>query len=54
MPDSLEYHEVACALVVNAAGAWSRKLAEIAEVETSSSKTKKIFKLPVEPKKRYG
>ncbi|XP_059576051.1 FAD-dependent oxidoreductase domain-containing protein 1 isoform X2 [Alligator mississippiensis] len=53
MPDSLEYHEVACALVVNAAGAWSRKLAEIAEVETSSSKTKKIFKLPVEPKKRY-
>ncbi|XP_019364543.1 PREDICTED: FAD-dependent oxidoreductase domain-containing protein 1 isoform X1 [Gavialis gangeticus] len=53
MPDSLEYCQVACAVVVNAAGAWSRKLTEIAEAETSVSKIKQIFKLPVEPKKRY-
>lgn len=47
MPNSLEYQPVQCALVVNAAGALSGKLA--AMVSTGPQEVP----LPVEPRKRY-
>ncbi|CAM5121034.1 unnamed protein product [Natator depressus] len=53
MPNSLEYQPVECSLVVNAAGPWSRKLAEMAGVGIGPPDTQEGIKLPVEPKKRY-
>uniref|UniRef100_A0A8C0H8J8 FAD-dependent oxidoreductase domain-containing protein 1 n=1 Tax=Chelonoidis abingdonii TaxID=106734 RepID=A0A8C0H8J8_CHEAB len=53
MPNSLEYQPVECSLVVNAAGPWSRKLAEMAGVGIGPPDTQEGIKLPVEPRKRY-
>lgn len=52
MPDSLEYSTIQCAVVVNAAGAWSAKVAEMAGIGTGPPDTMSGVKLPVEPKKR--
>nr|XP_006111305.1 FAD-dependent oxidoreductase domain-containing protein 1 isoform X1 [Pelodiscus sinensis]XP_006111306.1 FAD-dependent oxidoreductase domain-containing protein 1 isoform X1 [Pelodiscus sinensis]XP_025039655.1 FAD-dependent oxidoreductase domain-containing protein 1 isoform X1 [Pelodiscus sinensis] len=53
MPNSLENQPVECSLVVNAAGCWSGKLAEMAGVGIGSPNTQDEIKLPVEPRKRY-
>ncbi|XP_039352109.1 FAD-dependent oxidoreductase domain-containing protein 1 isoform X1 [Mauremys reevesii] len=53
MPNSLEYQPVECALVVNAAGPWSQKLAEMASVGIGPPDTQEGIELPVEPRKRY-
>ncbi|XP_054854000.1 FAD-dependent oxidoreductase domain-containing protein 1 [Eublepharis macularius] len=53
MPDSTEYSSVKCSIVVNAAGAWSGRVAELAGVGTGSPQSLAGVKLPVEPKKRY-
>ncbi|XP_054902481.1 FAD-dependent oxidoreductase domain-containing protein 1 [Poeciliopsis prolifica] len=50
MPNSLEYQPVDCGVVVNAAGAFSRKLAEMVGVGIGSLAG---FSVPVEPRKRY-
>ncbi|XP_059207343.1 FAD-dependent oxidoreductase domain-containing protein 1 [Centropristis striata] len=48
MPNSLEYQPVECGIVVNAAGAFSAKLAEMLGVGPKAG-----FPVPVEPRKRY-
>uniref|UniRef100_A0A4W3GWU1 FAD-dependent oxidoreductase domain-containing protein 1 n=1 Tax=Callorhinchus milii TaxID=7868 RepID=A0A4W3GWU1_CALMI len=53
MPDSLEYQPVECSLVVNAAGAWSAKVAEMIGIGSGPEGTLAGTKLPVEPRKRY-
>lgn len=50
MPNSLEYQLVECPIVVNAAGAFSAKLAEMLGVGGGSKDT---FAVPVEPRKRF-
>ncbi|XP_070773316.1 FAD-dependent oxidoreductase domain-containing protein 1 [Enoplosus armatus] len=50
MPNSLEYQPVECAIVVNAAGAFSGKLTEMLGVGKDTSAG---IPLPVEPRKRY-
>ncbi|XP_076607048.1 FAD-dependent oxidoreductase domain-containing protein 1 [Chaetodon auriga] len=52
MPKSLEYQPVECAIVVNAAGAFSRKLAEMVGIGLSPRDAGEV-PLPVEPRKRY-
>ncbi|OCT70511.1 hypothetical protein XELAEV_18037432mg [Xenopus laevis] len=52
MPNSLESQSVECSLVINAAGAWSSKVAELAGIGTGPSHSLEGIKLPVEPKKR--
>ncbi|XP_029429080.1 FAD-dependent oxidoreductase domain-containing protein 1 isoform X2 [Rhinatrema bivittatum] len=52
-PNSLEYQPVECSLVVNAAGAWSGKVAEMATIGNGPPDTLAGIKVPVEPKKRY-
>lgn len=47
MPNSLEYQPVECAVVVNAAGAFSGKLAEMVNTDSAA------ITVPVEPRKRY-
>ncbi|XP_032937771.1 FAD-dependent oxidoreductase domain-containing protein 1 [Catharus ustulatus] len=49
MPDSLEYQPVACAIVVNAAGAWAGKLLEAEGLPKGLCKPS----LPIQPRKRY-
>ncbi|XP_054251554.1 FAD-dependent oxidoreductase domain-containing protein 1 [Indicator indicator] len=49
MQDSLEYQPVACAIVVNAAGAWAGKLLEEAGVPEGLLQPP----LPIQPRKRY-
>ncbi|XP_062450504.1 FAD-dependent oxidoreductase domain-containing protein 1 isoform X2 [Rhea pennata] len=49
MPDSREYQPVACALVVNAAGAWAGHLADLAVPPGAEPPPR----LPVEPRKRF-
>ncbi|CAN9501046.1 unnamed protein product [Ophioblennius macclurei] len=49
MPNSLEYQPVECTLVVNAAGAFSAKLAEMLGVGSGMEGVP----LPVEPRKRF-
>ncbi|NXQ45687.1 FXRD1 protein, partial [Catharus fuscescens] len=49
MPDSLEYQPVACAIVVNAAGAWAGKLLEAEGLPRGLCKPS----LPIQPRKRY-
>lgn len=52
MDKSLEYQPVECAAVVNAAGAWSGKIAELAGIGKGLPGTLQGTKLPVEPRKR--
>ncbi|NXO21143.1 FXRD1 protein, partial [Cisticola juncidis] len=49
MPDSLEYQPVACAIVVNAAGAWAGKLLEAEGLPRGLCRPP----LPIQPRKRY-
>ncbi|NXH87104.1 FXRD1 protein, partial [Edolisoma coerulescens] len=49
MPDSLEYQPVACAIVVNAAGAWAGKLLEADGLPRGLCRPP----LPIQPRKRY-
>ncbi|CAK6964546.1 FAD-dependent oxidoreductase domain-containing protein 1 isoform X2 [Scomber scombrus] len=53
MPNSLEYQPVECAIVVNAAGAHSGKLAEMLGMGFGAKDTFAGVPLPVEPRKRY-
>ncbi|XP_004408845.1 PREDICTED: FAD-dependent oxidoreductase domain-containing protein 1 [Odobenus rosmarus divergens] len=53
MDRSLEYQPVECALVINAAGAWSGQIAELAGVGKGPPGTLQGTKLPVELRKRY-
>ncbi|XP_063121491.1 FAD-dependent oxidoreductase domain-containing protein 1 isoform X5 [Rattus norvegicus] len=53
MDKSLEYQPVECAVVVNAAGAWSGQIAELAGIGKGLPGTLQGTKLPVEPRKRY-
>ncbi|XP_078282695.1 FAD-dependent oxidoreductase domain-containing protein 1 isoform X2 [Rhinoraja longicauda] len=53
MPNSAEYQPVKCALLVNAAGAWSSKVAEMIGIGDGPEGTLEGTKLPVEPRKRY-
>ncbi|XP_070621230.1 FAD-dependent oxidoreductase domain-containing protein 1 [Erythrolamprus reginae] len=53
LPESFERARVDCCLVVNAAGAWSGRVAEMAGIGAPSKSILAGIKLPVEPKKRY-
>ncbi|XP_068772831.1 FAD-dependent oxidoreductase domain-containing protein 1 isoform X2 [Struthio camelus] len=53
MPGSREYQPVSCAIVINAAGAWSGKLADIASAGTGPPGSEQHVPLPVEPRKRF-
>lgn len=53
MDHSLEYQPVECAIVINAAGAWSGQIAELAGIGKGPPGTLEGTKLPVEPRKRY-
>ncbi|XP_060036139.1 FAD-dependent oxidoreductase domain-containing protein 1 [Erinaceus europaeus] len=53
MNQSLEYQPVECAVVINAAGAWSGQVAALAGIGQGPPGTLKGTKLPVEPRKRY-
>lgn len=53
MDHSLEYQPVECAIVINAAGAWSGQIAELAGIGKGPPGTLRGTKLPVEPRKRY-
>ncbi|NXI44425.1 FXRD1 protein, partial [Galbula dea] len=48
-PDSLDYQPVACAIVINTAGAWAGKLLEVAGVPRELQQPP----LPIQPRKRY-
>ncbi|XP_044137728.1 FAD-dependent oxidoreductase domain-containing protein 1 [Bufo gargarizans] len=51
--NSLENQPVDCMAVVNAAGAWSSKVAEMVGIGCGDPGTYEDIKLPVEPRKRY-
>lgn len=53
MDHSMEYQPVECAIVINAAGAWSGRVAELAGIGKGPPGTLQGTKLPVEPRKRY-
>lgn len=53
MPNSLEYQPVECAIVVNAAGAFSAKLAEMLGIGSGPKHSIAEIPLPVEPRKRF-
>lgn len=53
MPHSREYQPVECAVVVNAAGAFSAKLAEMVGIGQGPENSLLGVPLPVEPRKRY-
>ncbi|XP_047463336.1 FAD-dependent oxidoreductase domain-containing protein 1 [Mugil cephalus] len=53
MPNSLEYQPVECAVVVNAAGAFSGKLTEMLGIGSGPKDSIAGVPLPVEPRKRY-
>ncbi|XP_077360213.1 FAD-dependent oxidoreductase domain-containing protein 1 isoform X2 [Festucalex cinctus] len=53
MPNSLEFQPVDCAIVVNAAGAFSAKLAHMLGVGLGPKDTMAAIPLPVEPRKRF-
>ncbi|KPP69833.1 FAD-dependent oxidoreductase domain-containing protein 1-like [Scleropages formosus] len=53
MPNSLEYQPVECAIVVNAAGAHSGKVADLAGIGSGPKDTLAAVPVPVEPRKRY-
>jgi FAD-dependent oxidoreductase domain-containing protein 1 len=52
MNHSLEYQPVECAIVINAGGAWSGQIAELAGIGKGPPGTLEGTKLPVEPRKR--
>lgn len=52
MPNSLEYQPVECAIVVNAAGAFSGKLAEMVGIGLGPKDSLAGIPVPVEPRKR--
>lgn len=52
MPNSLEYQPVECAIVVNAAGAFSGNLARMLGVGLGPRDSVAGIPLPVEPRKR--
>lgn len=54
MPRSLEYQPVECAIVVNAAGAFSGKVAEMLGIGFGPKDTIAGIPVPVEPRKRWG
>ncbi|XP_075046556.1 FAD-dependent oxidoreductase domain-containing protein 1-like isoform X8 [Mixophyes fleayi] len=51
--NSLESQTVECMAVINAAGAWSSKVAELAGIGVGSPGSIEEVKLPIEPRKRY-
>lgn len=51
--NSLENQPVECMAVVNAAGAWSSKVAEMVGIGCGTPGSYEEIKLPVEPRKRY-
>ena len=53
MPNSLEYQPVECAIVVNAAGAYSGRVAEMIGIGAGAKDTWAGIHLPVEPRKRW-
>ncbi|RVE64187.1 hypothetical protein OJAV_G00143630 [Oryzias javanicus] len=53
MPNSLQYEPVDCAIVVNAAGAFSGKLAEMLGIGLGPKDSFSGIAVPVEPRKRY-
>uniref|UniRef100_A0A8C5WKN0 FAD-dependent oxidoreductase domain-containing protein 1 n=1 Tax=Leptobrachium leishanense TaxID=445787 RepID=A0A8C5WKN0_9ANUR len=53
VPSSPETHSVECALVINTAGAWSGRVAEMANIGTGDPGSLEGTKLPIEPRKRY-
>uniref|UniRef100_A0A3Q2R417 FAD-dependent oxidoreductase domain-containing protein 1 n=1 Tax=Fundulus heteroclitus TaxID=8078 RepID=A0A3Q2R417_FUNHE len=53
MPNSMEYQPVECAIVVNAAGAYSGKLAEMLGIGRGPQDSIYGLPVPVEPRKRY-
>lgn len=53
MPNSLEYQPVECAVVVNAAGANSGKIAEMLGIGLGPKKSVSSIPIPVEPRKRF-
>uniref|UniRef100_A0A3B4WV82 FAD-dependent oxidoreductase domain-containing protein 1 n=1 Tax=Seriola lalandi dorsalis TaxID=1841481 RepID=A0A3B4WV82_SERLL len=53
MPHSLEYQPMECAIVVNAAGAFSGKVAEMLGIGFGPKDTIAGIPVPVEPRKRY-
>lgn len=52
MPNSLEYQPVECALVVNAAGISSGKIAEMVGIGHGPESSMAAIPFPVEPRKR--
>ena len=52
MDRSQEFQPVECAIVVNAAGAWSGQIAELAGVGNGPPGSMQGTRLPVEPRKR--
>ncbi|XP_038146305.1 FAD-dependent oxidoreductase domain-containing protein 1 [Cyprinodon tularosa] len=53
MPNSMEYQPVECAIVVNAAGAFSGRLAETLGIGLGPKDSLAGIPVPVEPRKRY-
>ncbi|KAJ8266639.1 hypothetical protein GJAV_G00132900 [Gymnothorax javanicus] len=53
MPNSLEYQPVECAIVVNAAGANSGKVAKMVGIGSGPEDTLGAIPIPVEPRKRF-
>ncbi|XP_072303126.1 FAD-dependent oxidoreductase domain-containing protein 1 [Eucyclogobius newberryi] len=53
MPNSLEYQPIECSVVVNAAGAFSAKLAQILGIGNGPEDSMAGLPVPVEPRKRY-
>ncbi|XP_075695286.1 FAD-dependent oxidoreductase domain-containing protein 1 isoform X2 [Rhinoderma darwinii] len=51
--NSLENQPVDCMAVINAAGAWSSKVAEMVGIGCGNPGSFEVVKLPVEPRKRY-
>uniref|UniRef100_A0A5F8GBY0 FAD-dependent oxidoreductase domain-containing protein 1 n=1 Tax=Monodelphis domestica TaxID=13616 RepID=A0A5F8GBY0_MONDO len=51
--NSLEYQPVECAIVINAAGAWSGQLSELAGIGIGPPGSLQGTRLPVEPRKRF-
>ncbi|XP_061104210.1 FAD-dependent oxidoreductase domain-containing protein 1 isoform X1 [Conger conger] len=53
MPNSLEYQPVECSIVVNAAGANSGRVAQMAGIGSGPEDTANSISVPVEPRKRF-